>query len=74
MSCSPRRHQIRKLLTGLQSSPEFLVVDQIGFRGEEGPVTRELSIGIGIATYLAEADMEQLQQLGGGRHASQGSE
>jgi hypothetical protein len=55
--------QIRILLEGLQSSSEFLFVDEINFTGEESTVTRDLKIKLDVATYLAEADFDRLRLL-----------
>ncbi len=59
-------HQIRTLLAELQSSPEFLVVQNLSLAGDEDPVSRELDIGIRLATFVAEADETQLRRLTGG--------
>jgi Tfp pilus assembly protein PilO len=58
--------QIRELLSALQASPEFLVVENLNLTGDEDPISRELSISVNIATFLAEADPEQLRRLTGG--------
>jgi hypothetical protein len=64
--------QIRRLLSALQASTEFLIVDRISFSGEEGAVTRELRISLAVATYLADADLEQLELLTGGQSSPRG--
>jgi hypothetical protein len=58
--------QIRRLLASLQTSPEFLIVEHIGFAGEEDATTRQLQISIRLATVFAEADEELLRRLTGG--------
>jgi len=58
--------QIRAMLAALQSSPEFLVVENLNLSGDEDPVSRELTISVNIATFLAEADAAQLRRLTGG--------
>ncbi len=58
--------QIRQMLAELQASPEFLVVEKLSLSGDEDPVSRELSMTVSIATYLAEADPQQLRRLTGG--------
>ena len=58
--------QIRRMLAALQSSPEFLVVENLNLSGDEDPVSRELAISVSIATFLAEADAGQLRRLTGG--------
>ena len=59
-------HQIRQLLAELQSSPEFLVVQDLGLSGDEDPVSRDLGISLRLATFVAEADENQLRRLTGG--------
>lgn len=56
--------QLRRLLASLQSSPQFLVVSRLSLAGEAQATTRDLRIGVTIATYLARADREQLRSLG----------
>jgi Tfp pilus assembly protein PilO len=58
--------QIRLLLASVQTSPEFLIVEHIGFAGEEDATTRELQISIRLATVFAEANEELLRRLTGG--------
>jgi hypothetical protein len=58
--------QIRRMLAALQSSPEFLVVENLNLTGDEDPVSRELAISVNISTFLAEADAGQLRRLTGG--------
>lgn len=58
--------QIRQMLAALQSSPEFLVVEDLNLSGDEDPVSRELKISVNISTFLAEADAVQLRRLTGG--------
>lgn len=58
--------QIRRMLAALQSSPEFLVVDNLNLTGDEDPVSRKLAISVHISTFLAEADAGQLRRLTSG--------
>jgi Tfp pilus assembly protein PilO len=58
--------QIRQMLSALQSSPEFLVVENLNLAGAEDPLSRDLKISVNIATFLAEADSSQLRRLTGG--------
>jgi Tfp pilus assembly protein PilO len=67
-------HQIRQMLAELQSSPEFLIVENLGLSGDEDPVRQELSINVSIATILTEADAEQLRRLTGGISTPVGAE
>jgi Tfp pilus assembly protein PilO len=57
--------QIRQMLSALQSSPEFLVIEHLNLSGVEDPLSRELRISVSIATFLAEADASQLRRLTG---------
>lgn len=56
--------QLRRMLSNLQSSPQFLIVSRLSLAGEAQATTRELRIGVTLATYLARADREQLKALG----------
>ena len=58
--------QIRQMLSALQASPEFLVVENLNLSGAEDPLSRDLRISVSIATFLAEADSSQLRRLTGG--------
>ena len=58
--------QIRRMLAELQSSPEFLIVERLSLVGDEDPVSRDLKMTVAIATFLAEADEQQLRRLTGG--------
>ena len=66
--------QIREMLAELQSRPEFLIVENLGLSGDEDPVRQELSINVSIATFLTEADAEQLRRLTGGITTTAGAE
>jgi Tfp pilus assembly protein PilO len=66
--------QIRQMLAELQASPEFLVVQNLSLSGDEDPVSRDLGITVSIATYLAEADEEQLRRLTGGIKGAAGGD
>lgn len=58
--------QIRQMLAELQSSPEFLLVEGLSLSGDEDPIAQELKISVRIATFLVDADPEQLRRLTGG--------
>ena len=58
--------QIRQMLAELQGSPEFLIVENLSLSGDEDQVRRELNLSVSIATFLSEADPEQLRRLTGG--------
>ena len=66
--------QIRQMLAELQASPEFLVVQNLSLSGDEDPVSRDLGMTVSIATYLAEADKQQLRRLTGGIKGAAGGE
>lgn len=55
--------QIRDLLDRLQTSPQFLIIDQISFDGEEDARSRRLSIRIQVSTFLAETELGRLREL-----------
>ena len=65
--------QIRKLIAAVQSSPEFLVVEQIALSGDEAAATQELTVAVGVATYLSEANRETLARLTGGIREAAGA-
>jgi hypothetical protein len=58
--------QIRTMLAALQASPEFLVVEDIAFSGEEDAASRLLKIGVRVTTIVTEADPRTLERLTGG--------
>ena len=66
--------QIRQMLASLQTSEQFLVIDSIGFAGEEDGIGRDLQISIRVSTYLAEADPRTLDRLTGGIKIDEGSD
>jgi len=66
--------QIRRMLAELQSSPEFLVVEALSLSGESDVVSRKLRISVKLATFLAEADAEQVRRFTGGIGANAGSD
>ncbi len=65
--------QIRRMLAELQSSPEFLVVEGLTLTGDEDPISQKLKISVRIATFLVEADPQQLRRLTGGIAGAAGS-
>jgi Tfp pilus assembly protein PilO len=65
--------EIREMLAELQASPEFLVVEGLSLTGDEDPISQELKIGVRIATFLVEADPQQLRRLTGGVADAAGS-
>jgi Tfp pilus assembly protein PilO len=65
-SVSGEYGSIRQMLAELQASPEFLVVEKLSLSSDAGPVSRELEMSVQIATFLSEADEQQLRRLTGG--------
>jgi Tfp pilus assembly protein PilO len=57
--------QIRQMIAAIQSSPEFLVIENLSLVGDEESLSRDLSISITLATFLARADEAQLRRLTG---------
>ncbi len=55
--------QVRRMLVALQASPEFLIVDALTIDGENEATTTALRINVKLATYLASADRQRLQEL-----------
>jgi Tfp pilus assembly protein PilO len=70
-SISGEYGQLRQLLSALQASPEFLIVETIAISGDSEGTNRSLNVGIRVATYLAEADAETLRRLTGGIRAAE---
>jgi Tfp pilus assembly protein PilO len=64
-SVEGRYEQIRQMLAELQSSPQFLIVEGLSLSGDEAPVSQDLTISVSLATFLVEADPEQLKRLTG---------
>jgi hypothetical protein len=65
--------QLRRMLSNLQSNPQFLLVSRLSLAGEAQATTRDLRIGVTIATYLARADRERLMALGPKRQQQTGA-
>ncbi len=65
-SVEGRYEQIRQMLAELQSSPQFLIVEGLSLSGDEAPVSQDLTISVSLATFLVEADPQQLRRLTGG--------
>lgn len=57
--------QIRRMIAAVQASSEFLVIENLNLAGDEDPLSRDLSISVTLATFLAEADETQLRRLTG---------
>jgi len=55
--------QVRQLLQALQSSPQFLIIDGISFKGEEDPRSNLLHIRLAVSTSLSDTDSSNLQAI-----------
>lgn len=58
--------QIRKMLSLLQASPEFLIVDGLTLGKDEDQASRSLKIVVRLSTYLGQVDPDRLRRLTGG--------
>jgi len=58
--------QILAMLSSLQASDQFFIVDRITIGGEEGTNSTTLSIAVHLSTYLENADPDLLRRLTGG--------
>jgi Tfp pilus assembly protein PilO len=58
--------QIRRMLTSLRESPEFLIVDALSLSKADDLASRELDIGVRLSTYLSEVDPDRIRRLTGG--------
>ena len=55
--------QVRELLILLQGSSQFLIIESIGFAGEEDPRSNNLGIKLRVASFLTEVESERLETL-----------
>jgi Tfp pilus assembly protein PilO len=55
--------QVVQMLDTIQSSPQFLVVEQVTFRGEDDAVTKVLAITLSVSTVFSDAEPGQLAEL-----------
>lgn len=58
-----RYEQVRQMLGAIQSSPQFLIIEAIAFRGEEQATTRDIRLSLKLATILSNADVKTLRLL-----------
>lgn len=55
--------QVRSLIESIQASKQFLIIESIGFKGEEDARTQNLAIQLQLATFLVAEDLGKLQEL-----------
>jgi Tfp pilus assembly protein PilO len=56
--------KIRKCIYLLEDSPQFVVVESLGLRGDEQANTLEVSVTLTVGTYFSDMDPELMKQLG----------
>ncbi|HLE60631.1 MAG TPA: hypothetical protein VI700_03755 [Thermoanaerobaculaceae bacterium] len=56
--------QIRRCVFLLESSPEFVLLDGLGLRGDEGTSSLDVEVQLNVGTYFADVDERMLKQLG----------
>jgi Tfp pilus assembly protein PilO len=56
--------QIRRCVFLLESSPQFLLVDQLSLRGDENAGSLDIGIQLAVGTYFADLDEDLLRELG----------
>ena len=59
-----RYEQIRELIYQLESSPQFIVIDSLGLRGQDDPSSLDVSVSLAVSTYFSDVDEALLRQLG----------
>jgi Tfp pilus assembly protein PilO len=58
-----RYDQVVRMLDTIQASPQFLVVEQVAFKGEQEALTRALNINLKVSTVFSDAEPGQLEEL-----------
>ena len=56
--------QIRRCVYLLESSPEFVLVDGLGLRGDESASSLTVEVQVNLGTYFSDVDERMLKQLG----------
>jgi Tfp pilus assembly protein PilO len=56
--------QIRRCVFLLESSPEFVLVDGLGLRGDENAASLDIQVQLSVSTYFSDVDETLLKQLG----------
>ncbi len=64
--------QIRRCVYLLESSPEFVLVDQMALRGDESASTLDVGIQLAVGTYFTDLDQDLMKELGVKEVASAG--
>ncbi len=55
--------QIRRCVYLLESSPQFVVVEQIGLRGQDDASSVAVNVGMTVGTYFSDVDEQLLKSL-----------
>lgn len=55
--------QVKQLLSSLQASPQFLIIDSISFKGEEDARSQNLAIRLQVSTILSRTDPATLNAI-----------
>jgi Tfp pilus assembly protein PilO len=56
--------QVRQLISLLESSPQFILVERLGLRGDAAAGSLDVGVQLTVATYFADIDKELLRELG----------
>lgn len=56
--------EVRRCVNLLESSPQFVVVEQLAVRGEEAADSLAVDVQLSVGTYFVDADTGMLRQLG----------
>jgi hypothetical protein len=56
--------QIRQCVNLLEGSPQFIIVERLGLRGDDAAVSLDVAVQLTVATFFADADTGMLRELG----------
>jgi Tfp pilus assembly protein PilO len=56
--------QVRRCVFLLESSPQFVLVDQLSLRSDENAASLDIGIQLAVGTYFADLDKGLMQELG----------
>jgi len=56
--------QVRRCVYLLESSPQFVLVDQLGLRSDENAASLDIGIQLSVGTYFADLDESLMRELG----------
>jgi len=56
--------QIRRCVNLLEGSPQFVVVERLGLRSDEGATSLAIEVQLAVGTYFVDADTGMLRELG----------